>query len=77
MKHLLPGKTELMIFLTMAVLCTGVVALTPKLDLGLAMLSVPVFIASAVMGLRRNWKLAEVTEEVPQTRSIVSQKEIA
>ena len=63
MKHLLPGKVELMIFVSLAVLCTGVVAATPQVDIALALLSVPVFITCAVMGLHRNWKLAEVREE--------------
>jgi hypothetical protein len=63
MKHLIPGTTEVMVFFAMAVLCTGIVAAAPKLDVALAFLSVPLFITCAVMGLHRNWKLAEVREE--------------
>ena len=77
MKHLLPGKTELMIFLTLAILCTGIVAISPKMDLGMAGLAVPIFISSAVMGLRRNWKLAEVREEAITRAESVAAKEIA
>ena len=47
MKHLLPGKVELMIFLSLAVLCTGIVAATRQVDIALAMLSVPLFITCA------------------------------
>ena len=72
MKHLIPGKTEVMIFFAMAILCTGIVATTSKVDVGLAFLSVPIFICSAVMGLHRNWKLAEVREQATATARQVS-----
>lgn len=56
MRRLLPSWTELAIILTLAIVGAGVVA-TFKLshrDLGLAALAAPVFIVSAVMGLRRS-----------------------
>jgi hypothetical protein len=78
MKHLIPGKTEVMIFFAMAVLCTGIVAAAPKLDVALAFLSVPLFITCAVMGLQRNWKLAEVREEATaSSRQVSSVEEVA
>ncbi|HEY1684946.1 MAG TPA: hypothetical protein VGG19_09295 [Tepidisphaeraceae bacterium] len=63
MKHLLPGKIELAILLTLAVISTLVVALAPKHDVGLAAAAIPVFIFAAVMGLKRNWRLAEAKAE--------------
>ncbi len=69
---------ELMIFLAMAVVCTGIVAAAPKIDLALALLSVPLFITCAVMGLMRNWKLAEVREESRNVRAVnASREEVA
>ena len=59
MKHLLPGKIELFILLTLAIISTAIVAAAPKHDLGLAGASIPLFIFAAVMGLRRNWRLAD------------------
>ena len=65
-KDLLPGKTELVIFLAVAAICAALVNLAPKLDLAMAALSVPIFIAAGLMGLRRNWQMAEVRrEEIP------------
>jgi hypothetical protein len=59
---MLPGRVELMIFLTVAVLATGLVAVAPKHDLGIAVLAMPVFIAAAVMGLRKNWAMMDAAE---------------
>jgi hypothetical protein len=56
MKHLLPGKIELAILLGLAMISTAVVVASPKHDLGLAGMAVPVFIFAAIMGLRRNWR---------------------
>jgi uncharacterized membrane protein YbaN (DUF454 family) len=55
MKRLLPSRTELAIFGCLAVLCTGIVGINkiPQ-DLMLPLLSIPVFIFAAVMGLRRS-----------------------
>jgi hypothetical protein len=64
MKHLLPGKIELSILLTLAIISTAIVAAAPKHDLGLAGAAIPLFIFAAVMGLRRNWRLADAKAEV-------------
>jgi hypothetical protein len=60
MKSLLPNRTELVIFGAMAVLCTGIVGVgsIPQ-DLMFPLLSIPVFIVCAVMGLRRSPQWAE------------------
>jgi hypothetical protein len=55
MKSLLPGRTELAILGTLAVLCAGIVGteMIPH-DLMLAMLAMPIFVIAAMMGLRRS-----------------------
>jgi hypothetical protein len=60
MKSLLPSRTELAIFGTIAVLCTGIVGIgsIPQ-DLMLPLLSIPVFVIAAVMGLRRSPQWAD------------------
>lgn len=61
MKNLLPDRVELAVLGAMALICTLIVGHGPAMDLWTAMMTVPLFIASAVMGLRRNWRLAEAT----------------
>ncbi|HEV2295307.1 MAG TPA: hypothetical protein VGR35_15755 [Tepidisphaeraceae bacterium] len=60
MRSLLPSGTELAIFGTIAVLCTGIVgAGSIPTDLMLPLLAMPVFVIAAVMGLRRSPQWAE------------------
>lgn len=60
MRSLLPSRTELAILGTLAVVCTGImgVGAIPH-DLMLPLLSMPVFVIAAVMGLRRSPQWAE------------------
>jgi len=62
MRRLLPSRVEVMIFATLAVLCSIVVAaFHPNTsDLRFAALACPVFLIAAVMGLRRSpaWTIA-------------------
>ena len=51
-KHL-PGRVELALFATMAVVCVAVVQLIGEPGAGLFFLTFPVFVFSAVLGL---WK---------------------
>lgn len=60
MKHLMPGRIELVILLTAAVTCTLVVAFSPVFDLTMAGVAVPLFLMSGLLGLRRNAKLAAI-----------------
>jgi hypothetical protein len=69
MKKHLPGKVELALLLAMIGICALLVMLTPKFEIGMAVLSVPISIAAGLMGLRRNWKLQEVRQEIPTQRS--------
>lgn len=62
MKNLLPGKIEWAILVIAAVTCTVVVAMSPVFDLTMAGVAVPLFLACALMGMRRNVRLAEIQE---------------
>ncbi len=66
MKQLLPDRVELSILAVMALLCAGVVSEGVNPDYLLAVLAIPLFITSAVMGLRRNWRLTEAPESVEE-----------
>lgn len=60
MRSLLPSRTELAIFASLAVLCTGIVSVgTIPTDLMLPLLAMPVFIFAAVLGLRRSPQWAD------------------
>lgn len=58
MKDRIPRPHELAIFAAMAVVCTVVVHLMGKYDIGLAVMGMPIFFVSALMGLRRSGELA-------------------
>jgi thiamine transporter ThiT len=62
MKHLLPDRVELSVLAALALVCALVVELGVNADYLLALLAIPLFITSAVMGLRRNWKLADAQQ---------------
>jgi hypothetical protein len=54
MKNRLPRPRELAILVALSVVCTLIVALTGKYDVGLAIFAGPLFLVAALMGLRRN-----------------------
>jgi hypothetical protein len=68
MRRLLPSRTEIAIFATLAVLCAALVgAFQPTTsDLRFAALACPVFLMAAVMGLRRSpaWQPIEDEDAV-------------
>jgi hypothetical protein len=63
MKNRLPRTRELAIFAAMALVCTLVVAITGKHEVGFAVLGAPVFFVGAMMGLRRSGELATGADE--------------
>ncbi len=63
MKNLLPDRVELALLAAMALVCTLIVSHRPAMDLWMAMLTVPLFVVSAVMGLRRNWRETEADQD--------------
>jgi Ni/Fe-hydrogenase subunit HybB-like protein len=56
MKRVLPRWQELAIFAVLAMVCAGIVSLceVTQHDVWMAVLTVPLFITAAVMGLRRS-----------------------
>ena len=54
MKRLLPDRTQLAIFAALAVVCAGVVSSTSARDIGLSLMSIPLFVACAILGMRRS-----------------------
>ena len=60
MRSLLPSRTELAIFGTIAVLCTGIIGADAiPTDLMFPLLAMPVFVIAAIMGLRRSPQWAD------------------
>ena len=53
-KKLLPGRTEVIIFLAAALICAGIVQYSQAVDVGMSLLSIPVFICAALMGMHRS-----------------------
>ncbi len=62
MRRLLPSKVETAIFAALAVICALIVMSGGAPDVRLALLSMPVFIAAAIMGMRRNQRLVRIAE---------------
>jgi hypothetical protein len=53
MKNRLPRRQELILFIILSLVCTVIVRITGKYDVGLAVLGAPVFLVAALMGFRR------------------------
>jgi len=53
MKNRLPRRQELIVLIALSLLCTVIVGVTGKYDVGLAVLGAPVFLVAALMGFRR------------------------
>ena len=64
MKRLIPRRHEMLILVIMAVLCAVVASLTLQTDAALAVGAIPLFIASCLLGMRRNGQLSRPTEYV-------------
>ena len=58
MKRLIPGKNEFMILLAMALGCALLASLTLSIEGALFLGSMPLFVASCLMGMRRNGQLS-------------------
>ena len=59
----LPRPREFAVLFAMAVVCTVILAVTKEYQAGLAILSGPVFLVSAVMGLNRRMALDQAPSE--------------
>jgi hypothetical protein len=60
MRRLLPSARETALFAVVAVVCAVIAWLGTAPEVRLAILSTPLFFVAAMMGLRRNQKLARV-----------------
>ncbi len=71
MRRLLPSKTETAIFAALAIICAVIVVSgTGAPDVRLALLSMPVFVAAAIMGLKRNQRLVRIAQRAHRRRNI-------
>jgi hypothetical protein len=61
----LPRPREFAVLFAMAVVCTVILAITKEYHAGLAILSGPVFVVSAVMGLNRHTALSKASAQQP------------
>ena len=62
MKHYLPGRVEIMLFAILSVICAAVVGSFESHDAGLSLLSFPVFIFAAILGLWKSGRLRGVDD---------------
>jgi hypothetical protein len=53
MRQNLPGRTDLAIFGVLALVCAAIVSNTSSYDVGLSLLSIPLFICAALLGMFR------------------------
>jgi hypothetical protein len=58
MKRLLPGRVELGVLLTLALVATLAASLMSRADVALFLVSMPLFFVATLMGLRRSGQLA-------------------
>ena len=58
MRRLLPGRTELLILVVMALTCAAVASLILSADAALSVGAMPLFVAACLMGMRRNGQLS-------------------
>ena len=63
MSNRLPRPREFAVLFAMAVICTVILAITKEYHAGLAILSGPVFVVSAVMGLNRHAALNKASAQ--------------
>ncbi len=53
MRRLLPSKAEILFFGAAAIICAVIASLVDAPEVGLAALSIPVFIAASLLGFQR------------------------
>lgn len=68
MRRLLPDRVELAVFAVLALICATIVLQTGIRDLGLSLMSIPVFVVSAIMGMKRSGQWDHIQQKpVAQT----------
>jgi hypothetical protein len=67
MRHLIPGRVDLILFVVMALACGMIVSLSASHDYMLGVLAMPIFLFAALRGLRQNKPMAPVEAEIEPT----------
>lgn len=72
MKRHIPCRSEWIIFLAMAAVCTIVVTLSPQRDTAMFACTLPVFLVASLLGFRRNQtlRLADVVEDADEAETV-------
>jgi hypothetical protein len=60
MRRLMPSRMDLLIFAALAVVCAGIVSSSESTDVGLSLMSIPVFITGSLLGMLRSGHLASL-----------------
>jgi hypothetical protein len=63
MRHYLPGRTEVIVFAVLALICGAIVANVGAHDAGLSIAAFPIFVFSAILGLWKHGRLRSYDEE--------------
>jgi hypothetical protein len=69
MKRYLPGRVELFIFATLAVVCAVIAFSANARDEAMSVLTFPIFVFSAVMGLWKSGRLRPDSASVSPART--------
>ena len=69
MKNRLPGRQEAFVFIVLSLICAAIVQVSGKYDVGLAVLSAPLFLVAALMGLRRASSPGSIPSAEPMVAS--------
>ena len=77
MKRYLPGRVELVLFATLAVICAMISGTAVERDTAMSLLAFPVFVFAAVMGLWRSGKLRSPAPERAVAPSKITDDQIA
>jgi hypothetical protein len=62
MKRLIPRRNELLILFVMALACAALASASFKQDVALSVGAMPLFVASCLLGMRRNGQLSRRDE---------------
>jgi hypothetical protein len=77
MKRFLPGRTELAIFLTVALIGAAICEASQAHDLSMSVLAIPIFICAALMGMYRSGFLGKQFSQPVIYRNVETEDETA
>lgn len=75
MRRLIPSTQELAVFFVLALICAAVATQAHALDLAMAALAMPIFIACSILGMRRRLTLSRVEETAEVASTILDKVE--